>query len=512
MASPCRVVLLWLLAFTGCEAGWLEGCDECETGCCCMFCGSAGLSGPDFACQSAAKCAAIGGQCKSNSTSAFRRPARAGAAQLPTASEGPEQLHLVGGFPDEVALVWVMRKSGRGYLEVKDASGVITEYFSSRQVYSFQNNPGGHDGVHANVPNAPGGGLCGPDQYTNSSCYYTSGVIHTVKLSGLKPGATYSYRVHGGDATWRHFRLPPQLGQPVTFGVVADLGQTADAAETLKYMKAHRDANEMDQIIFPGDLAYADGYAPAWDTFGRLSEPLLSDVPGAFGGGNHEVSASMESWANFWPRYGWPSSDRSNSETFMWFSYDTGLAHVIMLCSYCDASRESLQYAWLEQDLKAVNRSITPWVVVAAHVPWYSTNYHHDMSEAAFMRNAMEDLIYAAKVDVVFSGHVHGYERFEPVYKNESRCDGPVYIVVGDGGNHEGPACPWAANPPAWSARREFSFGFGLLSLTDPHAGSWRWHRNADNLSQSADEIALRRSALRCNSAKVQPTADDIVI
>merc|ERR1712151_1271066 len=137
------------------------------------------------------------------------------------------------------------------------------------------------------------------------------------------------------------------------------------------------------------------------------------------------------------------------SETFMWFSYDTGLAHVIFLCSYCAAHNGSLQYEWLAQDLREANRSITPWIVVAFHVPWYTSSEHHGMSEAAFMRDAMEDLLYNAKVDIVLSGHVHGYERTKPVYKGEERCDAPIYIIIGDGGNHEGPACPWEANPPA---------------------------------------------------------------
>lgn len=48
------------------------------------------------------------------------------------------------------------------------------------------------------------------------------------------------------------------------------------------------------------------------------------------------------------------------------------------------------------------------------------------------MQAAIEDTLYAAKVDLVFSGHVHAYERSCRVYKYACVADAPYYITIGE--------------------------------------------------------------------------------
>ncbi|MCL7023077.1 hypothetical protein MKW94_006856 [Papaver nudicaule] len=81
----------------------------------------------------------------------------------------------------------------------------------------------------------------------------------------------------------------------------------------------------------------------------------------------------------------------------LYYSIEVAGVHVVMLGSYREFGSE--------------NR--TPWLIVIVHAPWYTTNIDHQLEYASVgIKNAMEELIYEARVDAVFAGHVHSYERF----------------------------------------------------------------------------------------------------
>ncbi|KAL7941880.1 Metallo-dependent phosphatase-like protein [Trichoderma barbatum] len=93
-----------------------------------------------------------------------------------------------------------------------------------------------------------------------------------------------------------------------------------------------------------------------------------------------------------------------------------------------------------EADLASVDRSVTPWVIVAGHRPWYSTGG----SGCAPCQAAFEGLFYKYGVDLGVFGHVHNSQRFFPVFNGTADEAGmtnpkaPMYIVAGGAGNIDG--------------------------------------------------------------------------
>ncbi|RLM75282.1 purple acid phosphatase 22-like [Panicum miliaceum] len=332
---------------------------------------------------------------------------------------------------------------------------------------------------------------------------YSSGKIHHVKIGPLEPGTVYYYRC-GMAGKEFSLRTPP-AALPIELALVGDLGQTEWTASTL----AHAGRTDYDMLLVPGDLAYADTQQPLWDSFGRFVQRHASRRPWMVTQGNHEVEAApLPPVAGAPPpfaAYGarWPAPhEESGSPSSLYYSFDAagGAVHVVMLGSYAPFDAGSDQYRWLARDLAGVDRRATPWLVALLHAPWYNTNAAHQ-GEGEAMRGAMERLLFEARVDVVFAGHVHAYERFTRVYNNEANPCGPVYITIGDGGNREGLAFDFEKKHKLapLSVTREASFGHGRLRVVNATTAHWAWHRNDDADSVVRDELWLE--SLAANSA-----------
>ena len=91
---------------------------------------------------------------------------------------------------------------------------------------------------------------------------------------------------------------------------------------------------------------------------------------GAFlsAGNHHAAGTTVTSLSNSVP-----------SNTSRYFSVDLGLVHLVALSmngyngvDKCTTKCNKEQLAWLKEDLAAVNRTKTPWVVAMSHFPLYN--------------------------------------------------------------------------------------------------------------------------------------------
>jgi hypothetical protein len=350
---------------------------------------------------------------------------------------------------------------------------------------------------------------------------YKSGYIHKVIITGLTPATSYFYRIgdYDNQGELSFTTLPaPGDNREVTYGVVGDLGQTKFSASTLKHMISD---NRISGIMHAGDLSYANCKQHLWDSYGKMIQPLSETLPWMVCVGNHEIEwAEGDTGAGLFhsveARYPMPQvkpaefGSISYPETqkyctpsaftadydygIAYYSYESGLSHVIILSCYSQTGPDSKQYQWLKADLEAIDRTKTPWVFVVEHCPWYNSNKDHQNEEQTIaMKSSMEALFYDNNVNVVFAGHVHAYERSHPVYQDKIDNDrGVVYINIGDGGNKEGHADNYIDPQPEWSAFRNGTyFGHGLLSVHNESALTWQWIRNVDHETVSADAVSI---------------------
>jgi hypothetical protein len=375
-------------------------------------------------------------------------------------------------------------------------------------------------------------GYATTDQYTYvyNTSQYVSGYIHHATLYGLEPRTKYYYYIYTPDNNDKFDILPfmtlPDVGDhsELTFAVIGDLGQTEYSASTIRHIMREPGVQ---MVLHAGDLAYADCNQPLWDTYGYLIEPLAKSVPWMVCAGNHEVEYNGSDYARvftaFEKRYRMPQirsaefgdiiipssiSPTKNSpyctpSVFQmeynygnsFYSFDSGMAHIIYLNPYSNTNITSQQYIWLRHDLAVVDRNATPWVFVIMHCPWYSSNKnHYGDKQTVWMRTTMEKLLYDNNVNAVFSGHVHAYERSYPVYKNDTNKYAPIYITIGDGGNLEGLDNNYYPQPQ-WSAFRNGTlYGYGLITLFDKTRMKWSWYQNRGISAVARDSVVL------CNS------------
>ncbi|KAJ7979684.1 Purple acid phosphatase [Quillaja saponaria] len=431
-------------------------------------------------------------------------------------SNFPEQVALAISSPTSMWVSWVTGDAQIGSnVTPLDPSIVASEVWYGKESGKYSSKGRGVSNVYSQL--YPFEGLLN----------YTSGIIHHVKLNDLEPGTKYYYKC--GDSSipamseehvFETSAVPGPNNYPRRIAVIGDLGLTWNSTTTVD----HLTQNDPSMILMVGDLTYANQYRttggkgvpcfscafpdapiretfqPRWDGWGRYMEPLISQVPMMVIEGNHEIEPQVYGiiFKSYLTRFAVPAEE-SGSKSNFYYSFNAGGVHFIMLGAYVDYNSTGSQYAWLKQDLRSIDRSMTPWLVAAWHPPWYNSYASH-YQEFECMRLEMEALLYQYNVDVVFTGHVHAYERMNRVYNYTLDPCGPVFITVGDGGNIEkvdvehaddtgkcpsdgdnipefGGVCHlnFSSGPakgnfcwnkqPEWSAFRESSFGHGILEV-----------------------------------------------
>lgn len=245
-------------------------------------------------------------------------------------------------------------------------------------------------------------------------------VRHVVKLSGLKPGATYRYRVGNAARGWwsdEGIIRTADGSDEVTFLHVTDsqaqnerqyavFGQTLDAAFDLY--------PDTDLILEGGDMSDYGSNVLYWGYFFASSDKLRA-VPVMPVAGNHETMGKTLALTD---NFVLPIKAEQDLSTGAYYSFDYNNVHFIMLNTN-DSDKNGLSEAqtkWLRRDAMLSNAR---WKIVVVHKATYSNGSHFDDKEVKGMREQFASLMPQLGIDMVFEGHDHVYLRTDAMLDNK---------------------------------------------------------------------------------------------
>lgn len=271
-------------------------------------------------------------------------------------------------------------------------------------------------------------------------------LIHKVTLNGLKPESHYVYKVESVDSQGKKlesklltFRTAPAGDRAIRFTIVGD---TQDQPHINKRIAEHMWNERPDFFMIVGDLVGTGANKKHWtqDFFGSM-RPLFDRVPLVPVIGNHEGDARL-----YYDYMSVPDPE-------YWYRFTYGPAEFFVVDSNRNVAPGSDQYKWLDAALAS---SKAKWKFVAHHHPPYSSdeddygNLWEGQSARGDIRlRGLVQLYEKHKVDVVWNGHIHSYERTWPLLAGQASENGPVYVVCGGGGGGletHGPTRPEFSN------------------------------------------------------------------
>ena len=235
--------------------------------------------------------------------------------------------------------------------------------------------------------------------------------FHSIKLENLVPNEEYSVLVKV-DGIEERCGFKTLGSRSFKFVIYGDTRTNEDWHE----MVCKEIAKEKPLfVINVGDLVENGESLEDWNKFFKALKSLSAVSPYFPVLGNHEKNSNIYYQAFMLPKGGGDFQRR-------WYSFDAGDVRFIVLDSNVPegTSLFEKQTKWLIEDLER-NRD-KKFKLVFFHHPFYTNTPNEEPTHEESWRWIFEKY----KVDVVFSGHIHDYERF---LKN-----GVIYMVTGGGG------------------------------------------------------------------------------
>jgi predicted phosphodiesterase len=241
--------------------------------------------------------------------------------------------------------------------------------------------------------------------------------VYRAALTNLQPGMRYTYSVELAGR-----RTEPRMFK--TFNPEADSVRFIAYGDSRSNPKVHRAVagrfleHEPEFILHTGDLVLAGKDYGQWlKQFFEPVQGVADQVPFFAVPGNHEED--LKNYLAYFPMKG---SNR-------WYSFDAGPVHVLAIDYHFEKDTHE-QFKFAKKDL---NESKAPWKVIFLHNPIFNFGGH----SSAWGHQHYLSMFHEAKVDLVFGGHSHFYERFRPIAPTNPPSAWAVTAITTGGGGAE---------------------------------------------------------------------------
>lgn len=337
-----------------------------------------------------------------------------GQVLLTTIRGRAREAHLVGGFrttpypagkaPDQVHLTWPGDPATTMAIEWRTAPSVRSGSVQWRR-----------SGSRATWRTARGTGLDLSDSRITNNPQVRN---WSVRLTGLRPGTGYEYRVSGSPDLHR-FRTAPAGAADVSFTWLSDTHNQPSMERLLK-ASLRRDSRQAFCTI-SGDLVGTGQHREDWDQFWRHLAGYAEERPVVPSMGNHDCIDGLGA-AGYLSQFVLPGNGAPGLEPGRSYS----LEHSGVLLVVLDATDSvPAQRPWLEATLR---RSRARWKIAIFHFPPYSLE-----EDYPDIRREWCPLFDRYGVDLVLSGHVHRLQRTYPIRGNRTLPEGahaPIYLMT----------------------------------------------------------------------------------
>ncbi len=240
---------------------------------------------------------------------------------------------------------------------------------------------------------------------------------HSLTLTGLLLDTVYHYRIlfQEKQTPDYSFRTGVTSGATFKFSVYGDTRTQADS-----HLAVVRGIIGSDPyfVLHTGDLVANGSDESQWAVYFATicsSAVAAQRFPFYYAIGNHEGESPL-----YYNYLYLPHNNPDSIESY--YSFDYGNSHFISLDIQKPYGQVSSQYQWLRKDL--VNSYNKAFIFVFMHDHPYCAGGH---DSNLGLRDTLCPLFQTFKVDMVFSGHSHFYQRNGPI-------NGVTYIIAAGGG------------------------------------------------------------------------------